>query len=198
MLTIDRPHHRPTAAFCFLIGALLGPLPAAAAPIVTQRVDYYDVAGATPSDIRADLNRLRPESKGERHDALTRWNVRWRYTYKISAQDCSFASVTTTLDVVITMPRLKPDASVPAAVARQFSDYLERLMLHEQGHVDGAIDFAKRIDAGIRALPPQPSCDALGKAANALGNDLVKQAQQSSDEYDARTLHGRTQGARFP
>jgi hypothetical protein len=47
-------------------------------------------------------------------------------------------------------------------------------------------------------MQPHPTCDALSRAANALGDRLIKEANQMDVEYDARTQHGRTQGARFP
>ena len=37
-----------------------------------------------------------------------------------------------------------------------------------------------------------------GCAANALGDDLIKEANRKDLDYDASTQHGRSQGARFP
>jgi predicted secreted Zn-dependent protease len=79
-----------------------------------------------------------------------------------------------------------------------FAHYSEKLLLHEKGHAQNAIDAARRIDEGIAALGPQSSCVDLGRAANRLGYSLIEAAKQWDIEYDLRTRHGATQGARFP
>jgi predicted secreted Zn-dependent protease len=72
-------------------------------------------------------------------------------------------------------------------------------MVHEKGHAQNAIDAARKIEAGILALPSEPTCDALRTKANDLGHALmlIKDANQADIDYDRRTQHGATQGARF-
>lgn len=178
----------------------LMPAAVAAEPAVKRDVVHYDVIGSTPLEIRAVLARIGPlniDGK-QRFDAVTRWRVRWNYRYRDTAQGCTIASVSVNVDVTITMPRLKADASTSPTLARAFAVYTEKLLLHENGHADIGIEAAKQIETGIRQLGPLPSCDALGQAANALGNALIREANRKDLEYDARTQHGRTQGARFP
>ena len=96
------------------------------------------------------------------------------------------------------MPRLNPDSSAPAALARTFDEYAEKLLAHEDGHAQNGIETGKRIEAAILGMQPHPTCDELSRAANAEGDRLIKEANQADRDYDARTEHGRTQGARFP
>lgn len=176
----------------------LGLSPAAAEPLVKRNVVHYDVSGASAQEIRAEMDRLGPidETTKRRFDATTRWNVKWTYRYRNVGQDCAIARVSVTVDVTTTMPRLKPD--LPVGLARTFSEYTDKLREHEEGHAQNGIEIGKRIEAAIRDMQPHPTCDALSRAANALGDRLIKEANQMDVEYDARTQHGRTQGARFP
>jgi predicted secreted Zn-dependent protease len=180
--------------------ALAGSGPAASEPVVKRNTVHYEVGGATAEDIRAELNGLGPTGQVEkrRFDAHTRWHVKWTYRYRNVGQDCAIARVSTTVDVTITLPRLKADASRPAELTRAFEEFAAKLLLHEDGHAQTGIDAAKQIEAAMLAIKPHPTCDALGRAANALGHALIKEANQKDIEYDARTQHGRTQGARFP
>jgi predicted secreted Zn-dependent protease len=188
----------PLAVTICIVGMM--PAVAPADPIVSEVFKYYDVDGETAQDVRADLNRRGPIDGNEhrRFDAVTHWHVAWRYTYRNSAGHCEIATASTHVDIAYAFPRLAPHSSAPSALRRAFADYLERLLVHEKGHGQTALDIAKRIEDGIRTLPSAPTCSALEVMANDLGHSLIKEANQLDIEYDARTEHGRTQGARFP
>jgi predicted secreted Zn-dependent protease len=173
---------------------------AAAEPLVKRNTAYYDVVGATARDIRAELDRLRPTDAitKRRRDSTTGWHVKWTYRYRNVGQDCAIARIAVTVDVTVTLPRLAADASRPAELTRAFEEFTAKLLLHEEGHVQNGVDIAKRIEAAILGMKPHPTCDALGRAANALAQSLVKEGNQNDIEYDARTQDGRNQGARFP
>jgi predicted secreted Zn-dependent protease len=167
--------------------------------IVVQTLFQYDVGGATPPDVRVYLNRHGPfDAQGRRFDGYTRWYVRWRYLYKSVPEGCAIASVVTSADIAITLPRLSADSQASDELKKSFADYVEKLRVHEEGHAQNAIDTAKRIDDGIAALPPEATCERLGQVANELGYALIKEANQADLDYDARTQHGRTQGVQFP
>jgi predicted secreted Zn-dependent protease len=169
-------------------------------PIVSEVFKYYDVDGETASDIRADLNRHGPTDGTEhrRFDAVTHWHIRWQYEYRDVDAGCRIARVSTKVDIVYSFPRLAGGTLAPSALRKAFGGYLDRLLVHEKGHAQTAIDIARRIEDGIRSLPPAPTCSALGVIANELGHALIKEANRLDIEYDARTEHGGTQGARFP
>ena len=98
--------------------------PAAAEPNVTQTFNYYDVSGSTVQEIRADLNRHGPAGKdGKRYDAFTRWYIRWQHNDQSGGNQCAIASVSTSVDVTITFPRLSETDGIPGAVKQAFADY---------------------------------------------------------------------------
>lgn len=188
------------AFFAAALCAVGGTKGALAGPVVKETFDYYDVDGASAQEIRADLDRRGPtDSHEHRHfDAVTRWRVRWQYTYKPSAAGCEIGTVSTAVDVTYSFPRLLANSAAPTDVRHAFAHYLERLLVHEKGHAQNGIDIAKRIENGISALHAAPSCDSLSAAANGLGRSLITEANRLDIDYDTRTEHGRTQGARFP
>ena len=173
--------------------------PVLADPAVTERFNYYDVSGSTAQEVRADLNRNRPSDKtGAGYDAITRWHIRWNYHYEPVGQQCAIMRASTAVEVTIIFPRLKDTASIPAEVVQAFAKYTEKLMVHEKGHAQNAIDTTGKIEHEIRKLASRSSCHELEEQANSLARSLVKEANQWDVDYDLRTRHGATQGARFP
>jgi predicted secreted Zn-dependent protease len=188
------------AFFAAALSAVGATTCALAGPVVRQTFDYYNVSGASVQEIRADLNQRGPtDGREHRHfDAVTRWYVRWQYTYKPTAAGCEIVTVSTAVDVTYSLPRLSANSAAPTNVRHAFAHYLERLLVHENGHAQNGIDIAKRIEDGIRGLHAAPTCASLAAAANSLGQSLIKEANRLDIDYDARTQHGRTQGAWFP
>jgi predicted secreted Zn-dependent protease len=182
------------------VGVMVAKSPAAAEPKITETIEYYNVAGSTPQDLRKELNMLGPfdNTENKRLDGVTKWFVNWRYQYSKTGESCGVASATTDVKVTITMPRLKEDVPMPAELRQSFETYLNNLLTHEKGHGKIGIDIARRIEDGIAKLPAEPNCDRMGQVANELGRKLIKEANQQDIDYDARTRHGATQGARFP
>jgi len=180
-------------------GLVAAGLPASAEPQVKETIAYYDVSGTTAREVRNDLNRLGPfDRDGRQFDAVTKWYVNWRYRYDRTGQGCGIASATTEAKINIIMPRLVPDAAVPAELSRSFETYSAALLVHERGHGQFGIDAAKRIEAGLVKLPAEPNCERMGQVANEFGHKVIQEMSQQDVEYDAKTNHGETQGARFP
>ena len=171
-----------------------------AEPQVSETINYYDVSGADASEVKASLDRNGPVSpaEGRRHHAYTHWYISWRYQYRQPTGRCAIASVSTDVKVTIDFPRLKTDATTPEALTISFARYVEKLMLHERGHVQNAITFARKIESGIRALGTESNCETLQDVANALGRALIEEAKQADIDYDSATRHGASQGATFP
>ena len=183
-----------------LLLALLHALPGRAEPTIKETVSYYSVDGATAAEIRADINRRGPLSKvdGTRYAGLTNWRVSWNFSFRNGDRGCAITATTVSVDIEIQMPSLVKSASHSPELVRAFAEYSKNLLLHERGHAENGIDTGRRIETGIRALAPKTGCDQLKEAANTLGHSLIKEGNRLDIEYDARTQHGRTQGARFP
>ena len=160
---------------------------------VTEQSKLYDVEGKDAHELRANLDAQGPEDEHGRHDALTKWYVKWHYDYD-RGDRCRLKNIRVTLDIKRTMPRWV--AETPELVER-WHRYLDALKTHEDGHAKNGHDCARAILARLQALAPQADCDRAEELANAQGNAELDTARQRDASYDAETHHGRTQGATF-
>lgn len=183
-----------------LVSLLVVGLPAASAePLITRKMDYYDVTGSTPQQVRASLDQLGPTHTrdGKRYDSLTYEKISWRFTFR-GLPNCAITGTSVTADILMRFPRLQAGAGTPAALQRSFAAYTDKLMQHQNGHVQRIVETARQIEIGIGGLPPIQNCKGLEKSANHLGNNLLQDLRRWRRDYDDRTLHGRAQGAKFP
>ena len=184
---------------CALLALAACAPPVQAAVDINDKVERYAIEGATPADLRRDMNNKGPQGAGgRRFDGYTRWFVSWRYQYNNTGGGCSIASVTTSVKVTMTLPQWGDESRASSATREQWARYLAALELHEQGHRHHGIAAANEVDRAIAAMPPAGSCDALGKNANALGMSVLRKYYQLDLDYDRDTGHGASQGARFP
>ena len=184
---------------CVLLALAACALPAQAAVDLDDQIEHYAIHGATPADLRREMNTRGPQGAGSRRfDGYTRWFVSWRYDYSNTRGGCSIASVTTSVKVLMTLPQWSDESRASSATRQQWARYLAALELHEQGHRRHGIAAANEIYGAIAAMPPAGSCDALSKNANALGMSILRKYNQLDLDYDRDTGHGASQGARFP
>jgi len=174
--------------------------PAMPAITVAPQIETYDIAGATADELRQQMNTLGPVDKTEKKHfhALTTWRVSWHFRWERgAAYGCRITGVDTGLRAKIVMPHLLPSVVLPVDVRTSWNAYLEKLMLHEKGHV--AIGEAARADAerSIRTLPAAATCEELERAANEAGNAAIRKANGDDIAYDRDTHHGATQGAKW-
>ena len=164
----------------------------------SDTVDYYSIRGTSENDLRREMSAKGPIGTGGRFDAFTRWNIRWRYSYRQAGGLCRIDAVTTDVTVTMTLPRWDDESAAPDRLQKRWREYVTALTTHENGHRQNGLDAAHEIDRRIAALPAQANCSALGAAANALGDEIIRNHKQRDLDYDRTTGHGRTQGARFP
>lgn len=175
---------------------LLGLAPSV--PAVVERTDHYDVAGSSEHELRAAINARRPkDDEGIPHDGLTNWDVRWKYRYVTTPEGCAVASVATTLDVVTILPRWS-NRQAGSTLAQRWDKYIAALEDHEREHMQIALRAARMIQQRLSSLEIARTCPLLEESINLTGQTLLDQFRSDDDEYDRRTKHGASQGARFP
>ena len=156
----------------------------------------YVVHAQPGESLRTALHAATPIAVGgQRFHGYTRWNVRWTFRWWREASGrCAITEVTTRLHTEVQLPQLQAASPEQQAV---FDRYLRALSDHEQGHVQIGRDAAQAIDQGIRQMPAAPDCATLEREANALGRRLLQDHVAREKQYDQRTRHGATQGARL-
>jgi predicted secreted Zn-dependent protease len=168
--------------------------PAAASPLAgipNVDIQYYDVSGRSPNEIRAAMNRVRPTdpNDGRRLDALTRWQLRFGWPRR-GPDQCMLDRAQVTFSATVQMPRLVHAETLPRAVRARWQAYLAALETHEAGHVRHAYENLGIVVAAIRAS------DCAG--ASEAGRAAVRTLAAWDADYDRTTRHGFTQGATFP
>lgn len=182
---------RPIAlAALVLPGALATPaLAAAPTPrIPGAKMVFYDVGGVTPEQIRERMTARHPKATGG-FDAVARWQYRWNWP-GYGSSNCRLSGATVTAEITVTFPRWTKPKTAPGPVVAAWRRYSLALAKHEKGHVDRAV---AGVPVVLRAIK-NSSCTRADAAARAQLNRI----NESNKAYDARTGHGKTQGATFP
>lgn len=175
-----------------LLPVLAQPAGAAARkpPVRHAKMVYYAVGGATPEQVRAQIDARRPTAPdGFPWDAYTRWDFHWSWP-GYGSSSCSLSKAVVTLRVVVSFPRWTHPKAAPASLAAAWSRFTRALARHEQGHVDYAV---ARYPAVVRAIK-RATC----RSADAAGLEQLNLIRKHDAAYDKATQHGATQGARFP
>ncbi|MFY3383329.1 DUF922 domain-containing Zn-dependent protease [Paracidovorax sp. MALMAid1276] len=156
----------------------------------------YPVQVRPGESLRAALHAATPISVGgQRFHGYTRWDVRWSFRWWREASGrCAITEVTTRLRTEVQLPELR---GAGAAQQAAFDRYLTALSQHEQGHVQIGRDAAQAIDQALRQMPAAPDCATLERDANAVAQRLLRDHVEREKQYDVRTRHGASQGARL-
>lgn len=168
-------------------------------PAVKETYEYYEIRGLTEKELLQHMNASGiTGADGKNYYAYTNWYVRWNYTFSSTPGSCSIAIVATDVAASYKLPKWVSYEDAPADLKNKWGRFIQNLELHEYGHKDIGVQAAKEIERSIAALKARTSCKELGLAANSLGQQILETAKLAEADYDARTRHGRTQGANFP
>jgi predicted secreted Zn-dependent protease len=168
--------------------------PAAGSPfagIPNVEIQYYDVTGRNPREIREAMNQARPTdpNDGLRLDALSRWRMGFGWPRR-GPDQCVLDQARVNFTATVLMPRLVDAEVLPQSVRTRWQAYIAALETHEAGHVRHAWEAVPIVLAAIRASTCANAQEA-GRAA-------VRAAAAFDPEYDRATRHGLSQGAHFP
>lgn len=172
----------------------------AAEPQVSRHYQYYQASGDSLAALQRSLHANTPvQQNGQRFHAYTDTRVNWRFWWWEEADGrCRIERVETRVDITFTLPQLSADSRLPNSERIVWERYLAALTAHEEGHARLGIDTARNIQRGILALPQMTSCAALERSANSLGEQALQRLRGAHIDYDRRTGHGASQGARLP
>lgn len=164
-----------------------------------QDVDnyYYQIYGLTTSDLGAQMRECGPKWEGGSYGAITNWNTNWQYNYLPLANGCNIQNVTVGVKVDIYYPKWEPSDSFQSGLATIWQNYIDALVVHENGHRDFALEGGQEILNTLSNLPSQTTCDEAGMVANETGSSITDDYSARSRAYDDATNHGETQGAHF-
>lgn len=190
-------------AQALLVAALLwisgAPESAWAAPQITQSYEYYEIHGADETALRRQMDRFGPRGcRGGNYDAFTRWVVNWSYNYLPIPGQCQPFAFEVKADIVTFLPKWLDYTEGPDPLRQKWLPYITALKAHEDQHRELAVAAAAEVEAHIRDIGPQGSCEALADRVQAMGNRVVNLYRGREQDFDRRTGHGADEGAIFP
>jgi predicted secreted Zn-dependent protease len=172
--------------------------PAAFAPIVTEKYEYYEVHGGCDKDLKCQMRRNGITwSDGKKYDSTTNWHVTWKYGYNRTPDACSVDSFRVFVEIIFLYPKWVQSGDAPRQLMDKWEAYLQNLVTHENGHRDLAVEAALELARAVAELPPSPTCADVDRGVRALSRVRMSMLNNDEKEYDTETGHGYTQGAVF-
>jgi predicted secreted Zn-dependent protease len=160
----------------------------ALAPPSETKTGYYDVQGSDLRSLLASLN-----ARGQHHGRAV-WKLGYKFKQRQGAGVCQVESLSTELELVMTLPRWSPPAGAAASLVASWERYVAALRVHEEGHLEHGRG-AERDFRAVAASLSAPDCAALDQALRQLYASILSDYQVRDTAYDARTEHGKSQGA---
>jgi predicted secreted Zn-dependent protease len=160
---------------------------------------WYDVTGTDSKAMWRSIAANGPKSDdGKVFAGRTDWNLTYRYRTRIFDGQCKVTEVTPRLAVVMQMPRWQDEGRAAVELRERWRRYVLALREHENGHRAHGVAATAEVQARIGALPARPDCNGFETQARSVADEIIATYAQRDREYDRRTGHGLTQGARFP
>ena len=169
---------------------------------VTTTEDYV-VRGRNVREVRKAMNEQGPRNGklNRRFDARTDWEVNWKYQYDGALAEQGVFRLTKweiDLKVNVIMPKWENAAEALPFERRAWQVYLARLKLHEDGHVKIAERTAVALNESLNTIGFYTSKAKLKAAIKERADKILRKYSGQHIDYDRRTQHGKTQGARLP
>jgi predicted secreted Zn-dependent protease len=159
--------------------------------------NYYTVSANTPRELRAALNREKAPKGLDASDARTGWNIQWTYRVAPADTGCQLRSFETRTTITVTLPKWDATPEAQPGMEQRWKDYLKALAKHEDGHRAIAASAATEMHKRVHAIKETPTCDGLTEAIKKAAHETLSEFRAKEAQYDRKTEHGATQGARL-
>lgn len=155
---------------------------------------YYAIEGTSRADLSAALRTRGPNLRGRRFFGMTEWEVSAGYRPVEEGGACRIDGLTVEVAITTHLPRWNRSVAVPASLRASWERFLHALDQHEHGHRVLAEEAGEAIRHRLLATTA-PACDGLDLAAQRAMAAVMQEYEARNHAYDAKTGHGRTQGA---
>jgi hypothetical protein len=170
--TLPRKPAAPAAAPAAEPRTARKPVPVESPPLAKDvRLEFYEVQADSFSRARTATNE---RASGPVQSA---WRMTYEYKTRQSPGRCSLGSLSTKLELVLTLPRWTPPPGAPEAEIELWRNYVDALRLREDLRFDHARNFEGTLPAELLALPPAESCAAFEEAMRTRYEALRAQTQ---------------------
>jgi predicted secreted Zn-dependent protease len=162
--------------------------------ITTTRTDKtYDVTGTNLDEIAASLEANAPQTAAGAAYGLTEYSSGLNGSFCSAPGSCSLGEISITSDVTVTLPNLTTFNQLSSDVAQVWSDYAEKVAVHEGRHVRILEEGLDDIKRQLLALSEQPDCTTLNHEIDKLwdlGGSQIEARQRAFHVADAQGRGG--------
>ncbi len=155
-------------------------------------VTNYAVAG---QDYESLLNSMNVNGPKGFH-GLASWKIRKEFATTTAKDGCRITTVRLTVTGEILMPLWGDKSTAPADLQQRWARYYDALKVHEDGHIQNGKELGVLVKERLMSLGTLP-CERLPEIAEREYQRVYGNLRSRDKEYDVRTNHGATQGARF-
>ena len=171
---------------------IYSPAPASGTLDLQVVVTYYAVTGR---DYRSLMNSMNVNGPKGFH-GLASWKIRKELATAKAKDGCHISTVHLTVTGEILMPRWEDKSTASADLQQRWARYYDALKLHEDGHIQNGRELALLVRERLMSLGTLP-CERLPGIAEGEYQRVYSNLKSRDKEYDDRTNHGATQGAKL-
>lgn len=164
---------------------------------IEYTTNTYPISGSTPEEVLASLRDYGPRSDGEWFFGLTQTEMDLTYRVADLEAGCGVVEANLSLGVVVTLPEWTVQADADRALVRDWRRFYRALSAHEENHREIAEDGADSLFRQFNGLR-RDDCTILEAEIRHRLRSAQEDIKGAHRRYDARTGHGRTEGAVWP
>ena len=158
----------------------------------------YDVTGLTAAAHAAEMAAKGPRlPNGTVYKHYTEWNIEWHFDRSPGQGTCRLVNPRVIMKDKVILPRWIAPPNAPAYLIAKWDAFRKAAATHEGAHRGIVAGVAASIGLYI-VQASGLSCDAVAADVNTKAKALLDTAFASEKELDARTRHGKLEGAVFP
>jgi hypothetical protein len=141
-------------------------------------LEFYDVEAASFSGARSAVT-ARPTGP-----VLAAWKLGFEYKVRQAAGGrCALDTLSTKLDLVLTLPRWMAPPGTPEDEIELWRDYVDALRIGEDPRLEHARAFERALPGELLALPAAETCAALEAAMRGRYESLRAQTQARFSDH---------------
>ena len=155
---------------------------------VSEKTIHYSLTGSVGKEIYAQIGRKGPKLSGQRdHKVATTtmsFDIR-NVDGGIRGARCVITKVDVHVSIVYRIPKWTGRGS--AAVRKAWQAFEAHIWRHERRHKDIAVEYANRLDRGIRGLTgdARKDCAGMEAAAKRLSDKSIAWHRRKQNAFDA-------------
>lgn len=153
-------------------------VPAAGKPVVKTTYTYYTITGADPVSLHQSMVR-----QGRGAYASTSTDLSFDAIFEQTSSGCRFRSMTTKLDFVIRLPRLKAGSRLPPDVSNRWKTFERFAREHENAHRQIWIGCANELERKVRSIR-NPICSRIKSQAQAVVAQTWSACERKHHAFD--------------